>query len=105
MNVADSYLAVQKGIKGSAGEAAKAQTAADAAAQINNMPRCMKCQACISNMTSVNQRRCLKVRAYAASAAGHAGAQVAVMEDKALGARLQVRDHASAFAGWLHLHS
>lgn len=90
LDIANSYLAVQKGIKGTAGEAAKAQTAADAAAQINDMPRCKKCEACITNMTSTTRRRCLRVRAFAAAAGGHAGAQVAVMETNALGARLEV---------------
>ena len=90
VDIADSYLAVQKGLKGSAGEAAKAQTAADAAAAINDMPRCNKCEACIHTMTSTTRRRCLRVRAFAAAAGGHTGAQIAVMEKAALGAKLKV---------------
>lgn len=90
LDIADDYLRVQKGVKGAAGEAAKAQTAADAAAAINNMPRCRKCEACINNMTSSTRRRCLRVRAFAAAAGGHTGAQVAAMEGTAKGARLEV---------------
>jgi hypothetical protein len=89
-DIADSYLAVQKGVRGTAGQAAKAQTAADAAAHINSMPPCKTCEACINNMTTSTRRRCLRVRAFAAAAGGHTGAQVATLEGAALGARLQV---------------
>lgn len=90
LDIADSYLAVQHGLQGAAGEAARAQAAADAAAAVNDMPRCDKCEACISSMTSSVRRRCLRVRAHAAAAGGHAGAQVAALEGAAVGARLKV---------------
>jgi hypothetical protein len=89
-DIADSYLLVQRGVHGIAGQASQAQTAADAAAHINSMPPCTTCEACIKNMTTKTRRRCLRLRAFAAAAAGHTCAQVAILEVAALGARLQV---------------
>ncbi len=67
---------------------ALANKAAQRAAAINNMSRCGSCEAC--QMTNGRRRRCLLVRACAAAAAGHVGAQLAVLGEKALGARLDV---------------
>lgn len=47
------------------------------------------CEACTQN-TGSSSRRCLLVRATAAAAAGHAGAQLAVLADKAVGADIEV---------------
>lgn len=70
--------------------AAAAHRAASSAAAVNSMPRCGKCEACVNMTGAAARRRCLVVRAYAAAAAGHTGAQLAVMADKAVGARLNV---------------
>lgn len=51
--------------------------------------RCRACEACTTS-TGSSQRRCLIVRATAAAAAGHAGAQLAVLGDKAVGAKVKV---------------
>lgn len=87
---AQTYLHVKAGTAGAAGAAATAHAAAAAAAAVNSMPRCRKCEACV-NLMSSGKRRCLLVRAYAAAAAGHTGAQVSVLGPKAVGARLEVR--------------
>ena len=51
--------------------------------------RCKKCEACTQS-TGTSNRRCLLVRATAAAAAGHGGAQLAVLGDKAVGAEVDV---------------
>jgi hypothetical protein len=47
------------------------------------------CEACTQN-TGSSSRRCLLVRATAAAASGHAGAQLSVLGDKAVGADIEV---------------
>jgi hypothetical protein len=51
--------------------------------------RCKVCEACTQN-TGSSSRRCLLVRATAAAASGHGGAQLAVLGDKAVGADIEV---------------
>jgi hypothetical protein len=46
------------------------------------------CEAC--TQTTTTGRRCLLVRATAAAAAGHSGAQLSVLGDKAVGAEVEV---------------
>lgn len=86
---ARAYWRIRAGAKGAAAAAAAAQVAATNAANVNNMPRCRKCEACV-NLLSSGRRRCLLVRAFAAAAAGHTGAQLAILGTKAVGARVQV---------------
>lgn len=52
-------------------------------------PRCKACEACTQS-TGSSSRRCLLVRATAAAAAGHAGAQLSVLGDKCVGAEVEV---------------
>lgn len=47
------------------------------------------CEAC-TQFTGSTSRRCLLVRATAAAAAGHAGAQLSVLGDKCVGAEIDV---------------
>ncbi len=65
------------------------------------MPSCLLACAfgCLSRMKYVtaaelllqgNQRRCLTNRAAAAAAAGHSGAQIAILKQAAIGARISV---------------
>ena len=51
--------------------------------------RCKVCEAC-TQTTGSSSRRCLLVRATAAAAAGHVGAQLSVLGDKAVGADIEV---------------
>lgn len=51
--------------------------------------RCKVCETCTQS-TGSSSRRCLLVRATAAAAAGHAGAQLAVLGEKAVGADVEV---------------
>jgi hypothetical protein len=67
---------------------ALANKAAQRAAAINKMSRCNGCEAC--HMTNGRRKRCLLLRACAAAASGHVGAQLSVLGDKAVGARLRV---------------
>lgn len=86
---ARAYHRIRIGATGAAAAAAAAQVAATNAANVNNMPRCRKCEACV-NLLSSGRRRCLLVRAFAAAAAGHTGAQLAILGTQAVGARVQV---------------
>jgi hypothetical protein len=51
--------------------------------------RCKVCETCTQS-TGSSSRRCLLVRATAAAASGHAGAQLSVLGDKAVGAEIDV---------------
>lgn len=86
---ARAYVRILSGATGAAGAAAAAQVAATNAANVNNMPRCRKCEACV-NLLSSGRRRCLLVRAFAAAAAGHTGAQLAILGTGAVGAKVNV---------------
>ncbi|WIA22484.1 hypothetical protein OEZ85_004780 [Tetradesmus obliquus] len=70
--------------------AAVAGRAAKQALAVNmRMPRCKVCETCTQS-TGSSSRRCLLVRATAAAASGHAGAQLSVLGDKAVGAEIDV---------------
>ncbi|KAL0032292.1 hypothetical protein WJX79_002892 [Trebouxia sp. C0005] len=58
------------------------------AAAANLRKRCNQCEACLASQG--NQRRCLTNRAAAAAAAGHSGAQIAILKQAAIGARISV---------------
>ncbi|KAK9799826.1 hypothetical protein WJX73_006324 [Symbiochloris irregularis] len=62
--------------------------AAARAAEANLQMNCGACETCLS--TQGAQRRCLVIRAAAAAAAGHSGAQLAVLREGAIGARIRV---------------
>lgn len=51
--------------------------------------RCEQCEACLSPTTN-GRRRCLVVRATAAAAAGHTGAQLSVLGPRCVGAKISV---------------
>ena len=70
-------------------EAAAARAARNANAA-NALPRCQACEACTHFTGAAHRRRCLVMRAAAAAAGGHAGAQLAVMGEAAIGARVSV---------------
>ncbi|DBA96588.1 TPA: hypothetical protein ACH3X1_015451 [Trebouxia sp. C0004] len=69
-------------------QAAVAARAATGAAAANLRKRCNQCEACLTSQG--NQRRCLTNRAAAAAAAGHSGAQIAILKQAAIGARISV---------------
>ncbi|KAL0049698.1 hypothetical protein WJX82_007869 [Trebouxia sp. C0006] len=69
-------------------QAAVAARAATGAAAANLRKRCNQCEACLTSQG--NQRRCLTNRAAAAAAAGHSGAQIAILKHAAIGARISV---------------
>ncbi|CAL5222508.1 g4882 [Coccomyxa viridis] len=66
------------------------QVAASRAAAANAQVRCGQCETCICTQGMPTPRRCLLNRAAAAAAGGHSGAQVAILGDQALGARISV---------------
>ncbi|KIY92615.1 hypothetical protein MNEG_15347 [Monoraphidium neglectum] len=75
------------------GETLRDAAAARAARQANaanSLPRCQVCEACTQCTGATHRRRCLVMRAAAAAAGGHAGAQLAVMGEAAVGARVSV---------------
>eukprot|EP00210_Caulerpa_lentillifera_P001820 g1750.t1 len=78
--------------KGSGCISAVASRAASLAAAENRKPRCGNCEACLNRLNggSTFSRRCLYVRAQAAAAAGHVGAQVAIHREKAIGAKVEL---------------
>ena len=67
--------------------------AAMQAALINKQARCDQCEACLASNGPNGQkvrRRCLVIRASAAAASGHTGAQLAALGRKCIGARISV---------------
>lgn len=48
------------------------------------------CEACTQCTGATHRRRCLIMRAAAAAAGGHAGAQLAVLGEKSVGAKISV---------------
>ncbi|KAK9823530.1 hypothetical protein WJX72_003470 [[Myrmecia] bisecta] len=69
-------------------DAAIAARAATNAAAANLRVRCGKCDTCLHGQAS--NRRCLTMRVAAAAAAGHSGAQVAILGLQAVGALIKV---------------
>lgn len=89
---AHMWQEVKQNKKTSGSVSAVASRAASLAAAENRKPRCGNCEACLNRLNggSTFSRRCLYIRAQAAAAAGHVGAQVAIHRDKAIGAKVEL---------------
>lgn len=64
--------------------------AAAAASAVNLKQRCGACKTCMNMLAGQRRYECLTQRMKAAALAGHAGAQLAVCQEDALGARVRV---------------
>mmetsp|Transcript_8743 Transcript_8743/g.26158 ORF Transcript_8743/g.26158 Transcript_8743/m.26158 type:complete len:819 (+) Transcript_8743:109-2565(+) len=72
-----------------AAQAAESDAAARAL-EISRQARCGECLSCSQQRQGGTSRRCLKLRAAAAAASGHSGAQIAMMKEAAVGCRISV---------------
>ncbi|KAK9835784.1 hypothetical protein WJX74_007899 [Apatococcus lobatus] len=82
------HLLKQKAVELGTGNSA-IPAAAAAAAAANVQARCNRCESCLQPQANA-RRRCLANRAAAAAAAGHAGAQLAVLGQAAIGAAISL---------------
>lgn len=87
---ARATLAILKGRKTLEGERMRRTRAAAAASAVNLKQRCGACKTCMNMLAGQRRYECLTQRMKAAALAGHAGAQIAVCQEDALGARVRV---------------
>ena len=87
---ARATLAILKGRKTLEGERMRRTRAAAAASAVNLKQRCGACKTCMNMLAGQRRYECLTQRMKAAALAGHAGAQLAVCQEDALGARVRV---------------
>lgn len=87
---ARATLAILKGRKTLEGERMRRTRAAAAASAVDLKQRCGACKTCMNMLAGQRRYECLTQRMKAAALAGHAGAQIAVCQEDALGARVRV---------------
>ncbi|GAB4814995.1 hypothetical protein N2152v2_002041 [Parachlorella kessleri] len=87
---AKASLAIKKGKHGVDVERMRRTRAAAAAASVNLKQRCGTCRTCMNKYANQRRYECLTQRMKAAALSGHAGAQVAILGEDAVGARVSV---------------
>uniref|UniRef100_A0A1D2A1D0 DNA (cytosine-5-)-methyltransferase n=3 Tax=Auxenochlorella protothecoides TaxID=3075 RepID=A0A1D2A1D0_AUXPR len=87
---ARASLSILKGRHTLEGDRMRRTRAAAAASAVNLKQRCGGCKTCMNLLAGQRRYECLTQRMKAAALSGHAGAQLAVCREDALGARVRV---------------